>query len=173
MTGKTHKIGGLTAGIMATALLFDNPVNTETWLIGLPLIAASVLGSLLPDLDHTGSTLGKKLKFISYPLSRAFGHRGFVHSPLLCLAIGILLHSFYFSVPSTFQPVYLGISLGITVGYASHLFLDALTVSGIPALSPISKKKYRLMRLHTGNHEWIAIILMTILTTATVTQCWF
>lgn len=172
MTGKTHQVGGLTAGIIATALIFDNPTDIGVVLIGVPLILCSIFASLLPDLDHPGSILGKKVRFISCPLSRLFGHRGFIHSPLLCLAIGVLMHSFYPSIPSNFQPTYLGMSLGITIGFASHLFLDALTKTGVPLFSPISNKKYRLMKLHTGKHEWAAIILLTIITTAIVTYRW-
>lgn len=173
MTGKTHKIGGLTAGIITTTLLFDNPFEKSTLLIGIPLVICAIFGSLLPDLDHPGSTLGKKVPFISSPLSHLFGHRGFIHSPLLCLIIGVLLLSFYPTIPATYKSIYLGVTLGITVGYASHLFLDALTVSGVPLLSPISRKKYRLMKLHTGKHEWFVIITLTIITTAIVTHQWF
>lgn len=172
MTGKTHKVGGLTAGIIATALIFDNPFEKSTLLIGIPLIICAIFGSLLPDLDHPGSILGKKVRFISSPLSRLFGHRGFIHSPLLCLLIGVLLQSFYPTIPTAYKPFYLGATLGITIGYASHLILDAFTVSGIPLLSPISRKKYRLMKLHTGKHEWFVIIFLTILTTAIVTHQW-
>lgn len=46
----------------------------------------SVTSTLLPDLDHPNSLLGRCLPWSSGPLFRLFGHRGFTHS---LLAVGI------------------------------------------------------------------------------------
>jgi inner membrane protein len=56
-----------------------------------------------------------------------FGHRGLLHS-LLALAI-LILGLGLFRVPTEFIAC-------VALGYASHLLLDALTPSGIPALYP-------------------------------------
>ncbi|WP_427925738.1 metal-dependent hydrolase [Shewanella algae] len=53
--------------------------------LGLPLwavIGGIFFGSLLPDLDHPSSTIGKRVLFVSVPLAGLFGHRQFTHSIL-------------------------------------------------------------------------------------------
>lgn len=173
MTGKAHRVGGMVAGIVTSTLLFSGPFEEKALIISVPLIIMSVVGSLLPDLDHPSSTLGRKFKFISYPLSSVFGHRGFIHSPFFCLLIGLLMQFFYDKVPVEYQHIYLGMSLGVFVGYLSHLALDFLTVSGIPLLSPISKKKYRLMKLKSGRHESIVMGTLAVVATASICLNWF
>ena len=51
---------------------------------------------------------------------------------------------------------------GFFIGIFSHLFLDSLTVSGIPLLYPFSKKKYKLLRLKTNKHELLSQIIVFI-----------
>lgn len=53
MTGKTHMAIGIVAGLTASA---DQPLENQ-----LVLVMASVLGSLLPDLDHPKAKLNQKL----------------------------------------------------------------------------------------------------------------
>lgn len=56
--------------------------------------------------------------------------------------------------------------LGLAIGLISHLFLDSLTKTGIPILYPITKKKFRLLKLTTGetdNYIILILILLTIL----------
>lgn len=70
------------------------------------------------------------------------------------------------------QPMYLYGMVGFFVGYLSHLFLDALTVAGVPLFAPISQKKYRLLKLKTGRHEKIATFILIGLTTMTLYLQW-
>ncbi|SUG55388.1 membrane protein [Salmonella enterica subsp. diarizonae] len=44
------------------------------------IIPSAILTCLLPDIDHPKSFLGQRLKWVSKPIARAFGHRGFTHS---------------------------------------------------------------------------------------------
>ncbi|MDP3727893.1 MAG: metal-dependent hydrolase [bacterium] len=77
--------------------------------------------ALLPDVDHPGSTLGRKIWPLSSVISFFFGHRGFLHSifvPLGFLALGYYLDVFW-------------IGAAIAGGYCAHLVSDALTLSGI------------------------------------------
>ena len=68
LTGKTHAAAGA-----ATALLIGT---------NLPQLVLVVAGSLLPDIDHSGSMLGKHIK----PVSRRLKHRHLTHSLLFLLA---------------------------------------------------------------------------------------
>ena len=75
---------------------------TLTLAVGLPLMAASGevsllngcalgVGSLLPDIDHPSSYLGKRHKMVSGVTNKAFGHRGITHSLLGFILIGIIV----------------------------------------------------------------------------------
>ena len=80
-----------------------------------------LFAALLPDIDHPGSMLGKKLWPLSGIISLFFGHRGLFHSifvPVLFLFLG-----WYFQV------LWMGIALAC--GYMSHLLADSFTVSGV------------------------------------------
>lgn len=102
MTGKTH----LTAGLV-TALAFG---------MNAPQIALVAVGSILPDIDHSGSTLGKMIK----PISRHLRHRGVTHSLLFLIAI-------------SFLSPYLGI------GVLTHILLDIFNPKGVELLYPWKK----------------------------------
>lgn len=53
--------------------------------------------------------------------------------------------------------------IGLIIGYSSHLFLDMLTKKGIKLFAPLSDKSFSLLRLTTGQHEWVGIVLPIIL----------
>lgn len=94
---------------------------------------AAAVGGLLPDLDHPESALGRRVKFISLPLSAIFGHRGMTHS--LLAAVGLLL----ILVAVTTMPAYTvfnGLIAPICIGYLSHLLGDSFTPSGVPLFWP-------------------------------------
>lgn len=91
------------------------------------------LGCLLPDIDHRESTIGKRLKVISYPLSILFGHRGAFHSLFACA--GVLYVAYSVAIPAV---------QFVALGYLLHLLGDFLTPSGIPLFYP-SSRRYRFM----------------------------
>lgn len=93
----------------------------------------TLFGAILPDIDHTESTIGKRLRFISVPLSMCLGHRGITHSLLACLLCYIALEKFDFPQLTW-----------IALGYCLHLVGDYLTPSGIPLLYPY-RKRYRFI----------------------------
>jgi inner membrane protein len=73
MTAPNH----ITGGIVFTGLFlffplifFANPI----------FISVTILGSLLPDIDHTKSWIGKSVYPIAKWLSRNYGHRTITHS---------------------------------------------------------------------------------------------
>lgn len=96
-----------------------------------------VLGSLLPDIDHKQSYLGRRLPFLSAPIQKFFGHRGFTHS-LLSLSFLGLATGLYWYV----NPLFFG---GLLLGYFSHLLADMATVSGIPLFFP-NKKRFTFFK---------------------------
>lgn len=102
MTGKTH----LTAGLL-TALALG---------VNIPQMALMAVGSILPDMDHAGSTIGKMIK----PISRHIRHRGPTHSLL------------FFVIMSIISP-YLGI------GVLTHMVLDLFNPKGIELFYPCKK----------------------------------
>ncbi|BAN95988.1 hypothetical protein E05_12220 [Plautia stali symbiont] len=98
------------------------------------LVPAALLTCLLPDIDHPKSVLGQRLKWLSQPIARAFGHRGFTHS---LLAVAVSLWLFQINVPADrFLPA--DVLQGMTLGYLSHIVADMLTPAGVPLLSCLS-----------------------------------
>jgi inner membrane protein len=111
--GKTHKVGGTLAAVVASRFFYSEDLITTGICIG-SLIIGSVLGSLLPDIDKKESTIGRILWFISWPiyilrvimkllakilpgiLKKPFkemdedlGHRGVAHSLITWLVLSI------------------------------------------------------------------------------------
>lgn len=126
MTGFTH----LATGTL-TAVLLNRYLH-----LPLEVSSAVILGSLLPDIDHTGSTIGKKMPFISFLIS-LFGHRGITHSLAFML---LFLFAGYYSYPFFY---------GLAIGIGVHIAGDALTPSGVPLLWP-HKKRFKAIGIRTG-----------------------
>lgn len=130
MMWRTHLMCGLAALWVLEPFVLGSPDDYVPWISG------AMLGSLLPDLDASESKIrhlgwrqnGVRVEPLQ-PLASfahsAFGHRGFLHS-----VGGLAL----FAVALLPAGKYLGGAFygGILLGYASHLFADALTKSGIP-----------------------------------------
>ncbi len=95
------------------------------------IVPSAILTCLLPDIDHPKSLLGQRLKWISKPIARAFGHRGFTHS---LLAVFALLATFYLKVPDTWI-IPADALQGMVLGYLSHILADMLTRRASPALA--------------------------------------
>lgn len=102
------------------ALKIFKPPNTILFFILV------LIGSILPDIDHPKSKIGKKVKVIGF----LFEHRGFFHSLLFLILIYAISTIFftnnYFILP-------------LIIGYSSHLFIDCLNHKGIMLLHPLSK----------------------------------
>ena len=109
--------------LLTTAGLALTPVNAL-------LIA---LGSLLPDLDNTSTRIGRLLPFVSRFLERRFGHRTITHSAIVLFALSVPA----FLLPSPYSVFW----LCVFSGYASHPFLDTMTVNGVQLFYPFSTSK--------------------------------
>lgn len=106
-------------------------------------LGAAVIGSLLPDLDHPSSWVGRRVWPVSRPLSLLLGHRGLTHSLLAVVAGLVLLHDIgTVGLPARLiEPA--------VIGYLSHLAADALTPAGVPLLWPW-KRRFALPLCSTG-----------------------
>lgn len=112
-------------------------------------------GSVLPDIDHPKSFIGKIFYFLSIPLNRKFGHRGLIHSILLWLPIMVL--GLYY-----FKP--LGI---IGIGVIFHIILDAWNVAGVHLMKPLSEKTYvmaqKKYRIASGSkREYVLLVFLLL-----------
>jgi inner membrane protein len=124
--------------IVATGAFSVYVAYTERELVSAPFslflaYAMVLIGCCLPDIDHPGSTIGRRCQILSYPIRIVFGHRGITHS--LLAVVGLWFISYHFNNPFLFW---------LAFGYAMHLLGDYLTDAGIPALYP-SKKRYRFL----------------------------
>lgn len=165
MLGKTHKIGGICAGIITTSVLLQATDFSQEAVITAPLlIASATVGSLIPDIDHPNSKLGSRIRPVSKLINKMVGHRGFTHTifALLILSFGLFMLNMY--LPVSLQPYGWAVVIGTVVGYASHLFLDVLTPSGVPLFAPFMSKSIRLARLTTGKYDTLVSVAMIVMT---------
>jgi len=178
MKFKTHVVGGLSAGVLGHQLLSQSlpSIESETNLmVGAFFIASSVIGSLVPDIDHRGSYIGRRLKPISATVQLIAGHRGLTHSPLFVMGLTALLWfvSNHFLSGQELIIAQYG-TLGFSLGLFSHLFLDMITKGGIPLLYPFSKQKFSILPLKTGGFgEPIVMIMMILLMVFSITKSTF
>lgn len=146
MTGNTHIIGGIAAG-----LAFVQVSNYEPLL----LVGASVVGALLPDICHTGSKMGRTFPITSKLVNMLFGHRSFTHSFLFLFLMAIFLNK-YIADES--------ISAGILIGMISHYFLDMATKKGIKLWFPLDINVRLPITTRTGSKvENVVSILLSML----------
>ncbi|MBC8109865.1 MAG: metal-dependent hydrolase [Verrucomicrobia bacterium] len=145
MTGINHIAGGIAfTGIFASFSdinIFASPAD----------LAVTVFFSLLPDIDHTKSILGKLFFPIARYLDTHFGHRTLTHSLVCWLAVSLLagLVFKFFNAP-------FGGWGAASLAYLSHLIFDMCTKSGIPFFYPFSSARCVIpgnpaMRMPTGN----------------------
>ena len=99
----------------------------------------AAMGGLLPDIDRPKSALGRRIPFISIPLSYLVGHRGVTHSLMAVVVMLILLPIAAFTMDTRIALLVAPVCLG----YLSHIAGDAMTPSGVPLLWP-KRKRYTL-----------------------------
>jgi membrane-bound metal-dependent hydrolase YbcI (DUF457 family) len=108
-------------------------------------LLGSILGSILPDVDHEGT---KVSAILPKWLHKRIIHRGRIHS-LLCSIVfgGIIALIIWLSEAN--KHIY-GFAIGVTVGCIIHIRADALTKAGIKYFwypfwikNSTSNKKYK------------------------------
>jgi len=123
MMAKSHAALGLATWVVAAPLLHLAPLD--------PLyLGLAVAGSLLPDMDHPQSWVGRRTRPVSSALAAALGHRGITHSAIAVLAlVALLSHAGYRR----------GTVSALAVGYLSHLAADMLTPRGLRLAWPLRR----------------------------------
>lgn len=148
MNGTTHIIGGvsmaltftLQTGMYKPSLSMENGIGVtlqEVALFGL-LIAGSVTGAIMPDIDHKNSKISNQHKVLSFFARLLFTHRGFTHSALALIILSGLLFGIEPLMSADLALYYRPLILGIILGYTNHLCLDSLNPLGIPLFFPFS-----------------------------------
>ena len=145
MTLPNHLAGGIVfTGIFASFFsinILSNPIA----------IATTLIASILPDIDHTKSLIGKLFLPVSRYLNRRFGHRTITHSitflGLIALFLLFLERNFFPEKP---------ITTIFVMGYISHLLLDMATIQGVPLFYPFFRNPCVLpgnpdLRFRSGN----------------------
>lgn len=151
MNGTNHIAGGLLfTGIFAS--FWNINIFSDAGLIGL-----TVLGSVLPDIDHTKSPIGKVFWPLSRYLDTRYGHRTITHSLLFLLGLTL----FSYLIQRLACPSY-PITLILFFSAFSHLILDMITIAGIPLFYPFVKNPCVIpgnpnFRLESGNFRTEAI----------------
>lgn len=95
------------------------------------IIVPALIGSILPDIDHPKSHIGRRFPMFSGLFFKAFGHRTFTHSLPFCFGAGILLMQWNTSI-----------GIGAFAGILSHILLDFLTPfsNGVALFYPFRKR---------------------------------
>lgn len=162
MLGKQHLLFGTVTGIATVITLNQLGVIDETGMYEFTGMA--MLGSLLPDIDMTTSTIGRILKPVSFILSKAIGHRTYTHDVflniILCVISMLYMKNNYI--------MYLPLVTGLWFGIFGHLLLDSFTVNGLPVLYLFNKKNihilpYRL-RVYSSedNAKYLTVLLIAV-----------
>jgi len=114
--------------------------------------------SLLPDIDHPQSLIGRLFPGVSKYILRKYGHRSVTHSVFAILALCVLL-----------LPVLLfsGMFYAASVfAFSSHIFIDLFNRSGVRLFSPISQKEYisfRTLELRVPVSSWQEYLVLFVI----------
>ncbi|OZI14460.1 hypothetical protein CE195_08555 [Sodalis-like symbiont of Philaenus spumarius] len=129
MTAEGHFIFASTSTILAKKMALTPALAEGDW---WHIVAGGLLTCLLPDIDHPKSVLGQRLTWLSAPIARLCGHRGFTHS-LLAIMAGMLLFTLRLP-PQSIIP--LDAFHAMIIGSLSQITADILTPAGVPLLWP-------------------------------------
>lgn len=138
MTGKTHQIAGMTAGL--GYFLLQAPPAYQPATLAFVLVGSS-LAALLPDIDQPASVIWDKIPFAGHAAGEVvekatFGHRNLTHSLLGFIIIGVLLFWLLSAFPDYWEVNTNIVLISMMISYAIHLLADSFTVQGIPLLWP-------------------------------------
>jgi inner membrane protein len=120
------------AGYMLGQIAYDRQMPAKFWIL-------SILCGILPDIDALGYFLG-------VPYHSALGHRGFTHSIVFALLVGVFIPLVFFSEVQRFTPYWWGLAAFFFLATISHSLLDGLTTGGLGAayFAPFDNTRYFL-----------------------------
>jgi inner membrane protein len=145
MMAKSHVVVGLATWLVAAPLLHLAPA--EPVYLGL-----AIAGSLLPDIDHPQSWVGRRSRPLSTVIAATLGHRGVTHSAVAVLALIALV------LQASGRR---GVASALAVGYLSHLAADMLTPRGLRLAWPF-RRTWALPVCRTGSQMEPIIVLALI-----------
>lgn len=151
MTGKTHASCGMLVGALTTQYFQTDIFSSVT------VIILATLASLLPDICHTQSKIGRRFKVISFFVRLIFGHRTFTHSILFIAIIAFLLQ--IIQTPNYYMAA-------IIIGLVSHVILDMITPRGVKLFYPLPFNVKTPIQFKTGG--LVDLSLATTLMVGTV-----
>ena len=142
MMARSHVVVGVAAWLAAAPALHLPTLNV--WYLGL-----AVAGSLLPDVDHPQSWVGRRTRPVSTVIAATLGHRGVTHSVLAVLGVVLLLAQ---------AGSRRGTEAALAVGYLSHLAADLLTPRGLRLAWPL-RRSWSLPLCRTGSPAEALIVM--------------
>lgn len=170
MKNATHGTLGATAALAVCAVAGVDAITT------CGCVAASLLGSRLPDADQAGSKIHRRTRLerrsvalsvvgfvLRLPL-RLFAaianHRGATHWLSTAVAVAAAHGALAAAINSA---LLLPVAAGIAAGYVMHLLADACTPHGAPLLGPLRRQRVHLLaarwRIPTGSHRELGVWL--------------
>jgi membrane-bound metal-dependent hydrolase YbcI (DUF457 family) len=156
MTGKSHQLIGLTAGI-ATYLLRVSPHYAPATFAAV--IVASHLLALLPDIDSQAGLIWRSVPLggvASHVVNPFLQHRNLTHSLLGAAVVGVLLRSLLHHFPTYWGIDGHSVLIAGLAAYFSHILADMVTVEGVPLFFPqqhmygIPPRPFQGLRIVTG-----------------------
>lgn len=141
---RTHLVFGILCGLLVYGL-FSISLSIYVFL------ALVGISSLIVDIDHPSSKVGKKVKPVSFVTNFLMGHRGMIHSLIPAVLLFLVFVIFgYFEI---------GLALGL--GYFSHLIADMLTLEGINFFYPLKTRTSGFIR--TGGFIEMVFLLVCLI----------
>ena len=130
-------------------------------------LTASLL-SLLPDIDHPESTIGRVFRPVSKKIQQKYGHRTVTHSLFAIMVISAAFLPLLL-LPRLLQwggPFWTGLYGAALLAFSSHIFIDLFNKSGVRFFAPFSQKEYisfRTPSLRILVSSWQEYILLFVI----------
>lgn len=131
-------------------------------------LTASLI-SLLPDIDHPESLIGRIFHPLSKYIRQKYGHRTVTHSVFAIMAMAIILLPFALLLPFNKGEAGRGFNSfysAALLAFSSHIFIDLFNKSGVRLFAPFSQKEYisfRTPQLRILVSSWQEYVLMFII----------
>lgn len=141
MMWKTHLAFGGLIGLLLIPILKPYSI--------ILFLSIILFASLLPDIDHPDSKVGRKVKIIGF----LFKHRGFFHS-----IFGVAL----FTIPFIYFKLNI-IAIPILIGYCSHLLGDLITLEGITPFYPLQINVKGFLKVNSWTETGLFFLLLILI----------
>lgn len=136
----------------------------------LTFYSLMALGALLPDIDHSASLLGRRVRFVS----RLLHHRTLTHSLVgaglalaFCLLMGVLcwigLSIAGVLITAVMVWEFVGLLCVLTLGCLLHQVEDSCTIQGVPWFWPWNRARYGGRWFKTGSVQEYLLVTGVLL----------